>query len=133
MNNEVIRMLVAVQDDLARAVIGVNVEQKRDDETIAGLQRELMKEAERADNLQRMLIQCSAERASFLDELFSSNSALQRCQSELAGKKEELANMKARLPEVKEQRRPSAKRSLFGDGGHDIVITLHDLETPKKK
>lgn len=59
---------------------------------------------------------------------------LARTRNELVRVNNELASVMAHLPAVKqEQPRPPAKRKLFADGDHDIVIRLYDLETPKKK
>jgi hypothetical protein len=129
MNNEVINMLVSVQDELARAVLQVNVTQRRDDETIARLQQELQKEAGRADCQARLVGVMQGILKNVRDERDGAQLLLTLCRDELHKARAELASVMAQ----QEQRRPSAKRSLFGNGGHDIVITLHDLETPKKK
>jgi len=125
MNDEVIKMLVSVQDDLARAVLQVNVVQRRDDDVIAHLQRELQKQADRMERQET--------RADTLtDMLLATREQLARTKTELVRVNNELEYA---LVNQREQQtpRPPAKRKLFGDGDHDVVIHLYDLETPKKK
>lgn len=141
-SDEVIKMLVSVQDELARAVLQVNVVQRRDDETIAHLQSELLKAEQRAekqelraDTLQGLLVNSRLACAKAKDDRDGAEMILSFCRDELSRTRAELASVMAHLPAVKQEQapRPPAKRKLFGDGDHDVVIHLYDLETPKKK